>query len=809
MVGALDDLVVVDLSSRFSGAFASRLFGDYGAEVLLIEPSSGHPLRGEPPFLDDVPGEDRSFVHAFANWNKNSLCSVNNDSLVRIISQCDVLVTTTTESKSIDWYQRHLSPNAIHLAITAHGLRSPLRNAPGNNLTISARCGWASINGFGSEPPLSMPRNQCGIVGGVTGFIASTAALRRRNATRTAELVDVSELDAFALTVSPWGVAGAYNGHQPRIGENRARSRGSPGPLWDLADGRMNFGLADFKNWTQAMKSVGLPEIGARKNLIPDIGRHSQDLRDVVHGLTNTLPHLERWTVFHQLTQLRCVVGVVQDMDDLVGNEQVVAREFIGQTEMAGRLICTSGAPARSSPSTWRFQHPAPRLRSKVVSNLNSKSIKSHPFSPLSREDMERGPLASIRVLSFGQAWSGTFATELLAFLGADVVQVASHYHPDAFRRISNVVPPMVSDALRIQHPRNTQGHYNSVNLHKREITLDVRSDKGREILWQLIPKYDVIVDNFRPGVLPSWGVTLAKLNRLRRGVIWASISGYGESGPYRDYPANGATTEPMSGFSSIFGYEGESGMNTGGLYPDPVSGYFLVAGVMAALAHRDKTGLPQRVDLSMMEAVSATLGDYLMEYSTTGISPKPIGNRHQRHVPHGVYPTSDQYWIALAIESDSMWKSFLGIIQDTALQNQKYTTEMGRRAAEDDINERICAWTGERNADDVEAQLIQRGICAARVVPLLELYKKPPQHFIDSGFISKIDHPEAGPTWLPGRPWNFSGAKQVPIQPAPCVGEHSREVFSEELGIEGTTYQDWVKEGLTGTAHEVSQLSG
>lgn len=796
--------MVVDLTSRFSGAFASRLFGDYGATVILVESESGHPLRHEPPFLDDEPGMDRSLVSAFANWNKKSFCASDKDSVASLIAQADVLVTTTTESKDLNWYQNLLAQNAVHLSITAHGLNSPLTRVPGNNLTTSARCGWASINGYGSEPPLSMPRNQCGIVGGVAGYIAACAALRRRDTTSEAEFIDVSELDAFALSVHPWGVAGAYNGHQPRVGPHRTRARGSPGPLWDMSDGRMNFGLADFKNWTQAMDVVNLPELGRQESLIPDIGRHSQDLRPVVHGLADTLPRLARWDVFHQLTQLRCVVGVVQDMRDLVDNEQIVAREFITQSEVDGRTVRTSGPPARSSPSRWQLRTPAPQLGSTAASELPAKRRRPRANVGLSQDDIEKGPLANIRVLSFGQAWSGTFATELLALLGADVVQVASHYHPDAFRRISNAVPAKIEDQTRPQHPRNTQGHYNSVNLHKREITLDVRSKRGREILWQLIPKFEVLVDNFRPGVLPTWGVSLEKLNEIRPGMIWASISGYGESGPYRDYPANGATTEPMSGFSSIFGYEGDPGMNTGGLYPDPISGYFLVAGILAALSHRDKTGLPQRVDLSMMEAVSATLGDYIMEFSASSKAPKPSGNRHSMHVPHGVFPTKDEYWVAIAIESDSMWTSLVTAIEDSMLANDIYKEVSGRREHEHDIEQRISLWTQSRDAGEIEETLCGAGVCAARVVPLVELYTNPPQYFIDSGFIGKITHPEAGDTWLPGRPWQFSYAKQVPINPAPCVGQHSKEVFADELGIDEATYHEWVREGLTGTMDEV-----
>lgn len=808
MIDSLANIRVVDLSNRFSGAFASRLFGDFGAEVLLVEPPEGHPLRYEPPFLNGCVGDEQSFVHAFANWNKKSVIVDEQDDRNALIRSADVVVTTTCNRKTIE-QTRELAPShSVLLSITPHGIDDPLTDIPGNNLTISARSGWASINGYGSEPPLAMPRNQSDIVGGIAGFIAAVAAMRRRNSTDHAELVDVSELEAFALTVHPWGVAAAYSNVPPRIGANRARTRGSPGPLWNLADGKMNFGLADFKNWTAAMEAVNRPDLGAKQNLIPDIGRHSQDLREVVHGLAETLPQLNRWDVFHSLTQLRCVVGVVQDMKDIVNNEQFDQRNFFVDTMVHEKPVKTSGAPAMLSPSPWRLRHTAPKLGSARQDQLDPKCKLSAELSRLSEAELQEGPLVGVRVLSFGQAWSGTFATELLALLGADVVQVASHYHPDAFRRIRNVVPPGVADPTRMQHPRNTQGHYNSVNLHKREITLDVRNKKGKKVLWQLIPKFDIVVDNFRPGVLPSWGINLEELHRVRPGMIWASISGYGESGPYRDYPANGATTEPMSGFSSIHGYNGDTGMNTGGLYPDPISGYFLVAFILAAQNHRDRTGLPQRVDLSMMEAVAAVLGDYVMEYSASNEVPIPTGNDHLRHAPYGIYPTKDEWWVAIAVESDQMWRKLVETVGDPALRRGEFVIESSRLRQRAHIDEKIEAWTKSETALQIEKALCESGVCAARVVPLTELYRKPSAHFVESGFLNRIYHPEAGATWLPGRPWRFSEAVQVPIRPAPCVGEHSWEVFRDELGIDKETYEAWVAEGITGTLYEIQNTA-
>ncbi|MCY3812916.1 MAG: CoA transferase [Gammaproteobacteria bacterium] len=805
MVAPFAGLRVVDLSTRFSGAFAARLFGDFGADVALAEPPEGHPLRFEPPFLQDQPGPDRSVVHAYVNWNKRAVQIAPNARIDDLIAHADVVVTTAAEPALAD-ISRRLPPTAVHLSVTPHGLDDPLRGVPGNNLTMSARVGWSSINGYADEAPLRMPRDMSGVVGGVTGFITAAAALRRRNATGQAERVDVSELEAFALTVHPWGVASVYHGRASR-GPGGGRRRGAPGPLWDLEDGQMNLGLADFHNWQQAMTVCNLPEVGARPELIPDIGRHSQDMRDVVHGLAETLPKLKRWDVFHALAKLRCVIGVVQDVEDLTRNEQFVARDFFVSTSIEGRSVRAGGAPARLKPSPWRLRKPAPRLGEPQQPDWQPRPEPAEP--PKATAASPAGPLTDVRVLSFGQAWSGTFGTELLALLGADVVQIASTKHPDAFRRISNRVPAAVFDASRRQHPANTQGHYNAVNLHKREVNLDLTSAAGQDILWRLLPKFDVVVDNFRPTVLPKWGITLERLHEIKPGMVWASISGYGEDGPYRDYPANGATTEPMAGLSSLHGYAGDRGMNTGGLFPDPIGGYFLVATILAALEHRDRTGEAQRVDLSMMESVAAVVGDALVEYDATGRKPQPLGNHHPRIAPHNTYRTKGDDWLALATETESEWNALKSVVADARLDESRFADPGKRKENEEELDTILGAWCAERDAAETESVLNDAGVCAARVVPLTEIYSRPDPHFAAAGFIARIEHPEAGPTWLPGRPWRFSAAPSEPIRPAPCVGEHSREVFAQELGMTGAEYEALVASGVTGTLDEMASAKG
>ena len=208
--------------------------------------------------------------------------------------------------------------------------------------------------------------------------------------------------------------------------------------------------------------------------------------------------------------------------------------------------------------------------------------------------------------------------------------------------------------------------------------------------------------------------------------------------------------------------------MNTGGLYPDPVSGYFLVATIMAALAHRDRTGESQRVDLSMMEAMTVVCGDAVVEYDATGKVPRPRGNYHPRIAPHNNYPARDGKWLALAAESETAWQALVAHMADPRLSEKRFATMASRKANESVLDQIIGEWTAKEDASQAEHQLGVMGVTAAQVKDFYQIYSQPDPDFKASGFIGQVDHPEAGRNWLPGRPWRFSAAAPSPIRPAP-----------------------------------------
>jgi crotonobetainyl-CoA:carnitine CoA-transferase CaiB-like acyl-CoA transferase len=779
---------VVDASRRFSGALAGRLFGDFGADVVLAEPPEGHPLRHEPPFLAGRAGAESSAVHAYVNWNKRSVVVRNAAEAESVFADADVIIADG----------RVAQPHAarVVLSITPYGSGSPLTGQPGNELTAAALSGWCSINGLRGEAPLRMPGFQAGYLAGAAGFVAAAAVLR--GSATGPQQVDVSELEAMALSVHPWGVAAAYQDGENADPESRRGQRGTPGPLYEAADGPLSMAVAYFRHWPEAMAALGLPELGAEEELIADGTRHTRDLSKVIDRIVATLPGLHRWPVFHDLASLRCPVGVVQDVASLLADEQLASRGFFVDAMVDGHAVRAPGAVAICEPPLWQLRASAPRLGSSKLAERPARP-GSPSLRPEDRASGSASPLDGVRVLSFGQAWSGAFGTELLALLGAEVVQIGSLTRHDSWRRAGAPVPAAIADPGRPQHPMNTQGLYNSVNLDKRELALNLETPRGQALLWELLGRFDVVVDNFRPGVMDKWGVTLERLHELRPGIVWASISGYGATGPYGAYPAIGTTIEPMSGLTSLHGYEGEQCRNTGGLYPDHVSGYLLAGYVLAALAASDRSGQPQRIDLSMMEAVAAFCGDAVVGFGADGRLPGPMGNHHLRVAPHNVYAAADSDWLALACDDDEAWAALQAYVAEPALAQPAFATMASRKAHEPELDAILSRWCASRPAAQTAAALRLLGVTAAPVVALAQLWARPGQAHLDSGFITSVDHPEAGPTWLPGSPWTINGHRPA-VTPAPCVGQHSAEVLSAEAGIGEDEYRSLVAGGITGT---------
>ncbi len=407
--------------------------------------------------------------------------------------------------------------------------------------------------------------------------------------------------------------------------------------------------------------------------------------------------------------------------------------------------------------------------------------------------------LDGVRVLAATQAWSGTFATELLALSGAEVIQVEARQRPDVWRMgFDSPVPDALQSVTSARNAWNCSGFYNSVNLNKRAITLDLKADEGVELFRGLVPSADIVVDNFAPGVMDRLGLGYEALREIRPDVIACSISAFGASGPYERFIGIGGTVEPAAGMSALLGYEDGQPLNSGAMYPDPVSGYYGFAAIVTALFHRLRTGEGQFVDVSMMESNHTLVGDATLQYALTGALRPRLGNRSLSFAPHGIYPArGEERWIAIATEDESQWSALCAIAGRGWEDDGRFTSNEARRANEVALDEAIAEWTAQHDRDALAEWLGGAGVIAAPVLDAIGVAHD--LVFAERGVIQEVAHSEAGPWRQAAVPYRFSQTPMEVTGPSPLHGEHSREVLREFLGVDDAQYADLEARAITG----------
>jgi len=409
------------------------------------------------------------------------------------------------------------------------------------------------------------------------------------------------------------------------------------------------------------------------------------------------------------------------------------------------------------------------------------------------------GPLAGTRAIVLTQAWAGTYCTELLAFLGVDVIQIEVRKRPDSWRGGYDTPLAKALEAVSTaEHPWNCSALYNSVNLNKRCITLDLQTDAGVQIFKRLLPFADFVAENFSPRVLGNLGFDYEAMRAVKPDIILCSLSAYGATGPWRNIPGIGGTIEPTSGMSALLGYEDGPPLNSGQMYPDAAAGILGLGALLTALHHRDRTGEGQYIDFSMQEASLCFVGEAALEYELTGAQRPRMGNKHPNFAPHGIYPCrGDDRWVAIACESEGEWLNLARFAALGWAADVRFQDAPARKLNEAALDAAISAWTADHERGTLAERLSAAGVIAAPVIDAGELADDA--NLRQRGVITDVDHPETGPWPQAASPFAFSGVENPPIRPAPLHGQHTAEVLAELLDVTPEEYERWVADGVSG----------
>ena len=380
-------------------------------------------------------------------------------------------------------------------------------------------------------------------------------------------------------------------------------------------------------------------------------------------------------------------------------------------------------------------------------------------------------PLAGITVLDFGQIFQGPYATMLMAKGGADVIKIEPPRGEPLRRRVlatgGDTTLPMAM-----------------LNANKRGVTLNLKSDRGKDLLKQMVRRADVLLENFSPGTMDGLGVGYDVLKAINPRLIYATGTGYGITGPDRDNLAMDFTIQANSGIMSVTGDPSGPPMKAGPTLVDFMGGIHLYAGVMTALFHRMATGEGQLVEVAMQETVYPSLASSYDYFLRTGKAPPRAGNRQAglSSAPYNAFVTTDGH-VAVHVVTEEHWPNLLRAMgREDLLDDPRFKTHPDRAANMEATEAVVTAWTATRTKWEVAAILKQARVPAAPVRNAMEVMNDAHMH--ERGMLQHVDHPSLGDVILPNSPLRLHGADRPDPIPSPSLGQHNMDVYGGWMGL-------------------------
>ena len=378
------------------------------------------------------------------------------------------------------------------------------------------------------------------------------------------------------------------------------------------------------------------------------------------------------------------------------------------------------------------------------------------------------GALSDIKVLDLTRVLAGPYATMLLADLGAEIIKIEQ---------------PEKGDDSRAYGPykNGESAYFMSLNRNKESITLNLKAPEGKEILKELVKKVDVLVENFRPGTMERLGLGYEILKEINPRLIYASSTGYGQTGPYSQRPAYDAVVQAMGGIMSITGQVDGMPTRVGTSIGDITAGLFCAVGILAALHERERSGLGQMVDVAMLDCQVAILENAISRYEFTGEIPQPIGNRHPSIVPFETFNTlSDP--IMVAAGNDRLWATLCGLLELDIANDPRFVTNLGRNENYLTLRPILAEKFMTKTAQEWQPMLDEAGIPSGPINTVDKVVAN--EQVIAREMILEVEHPTAGTTRIPGIPIKLSRTPGEIRMAAPVLGADTEKLLSQYLGL-------------------------
>ena len=777
---------IVELGSLPAAAYCGKLFADFGADVVKLEPPDGDPGRSGLPAID-IGGGSESGYFGYLNANKKSTIAdpARADSRAAVqglLRLADVLIDSsdaaTRVALGIDHAAlRAANPQLVILDISWFGNSGPYQDFQATDSVCRALAGLVQLVGEDAGPPQLQPEYQAGIVGGLAAFIAGMAALQF-NALDGGRRFELSVLEAnVALAEYQFAHAYALGAGQKRWGINRFQPT-YPLGIYPCKEGWIGITVVTPVQWKSFCRLLGLDDLIGDARYLTNMER----LQDAAALEARFVPRFRDKTAaewFALALEERLPFAIVPDMATALTLEQHRLRGAFVTIQHGKRRYQAPASPLKLTRTPARPGGRVPRLGEHAPAFAPAPPARAATL-PAARITAAKLPLEGVRIVDLSMGWAGPTATRHMADLGAEVIKVEACQYPDWWRGVDN--RPIVLEQVLYEK----SAWFNILNRNKRGVTLDLTVPDGVRLLKELVQGAEAVVENYSVDVLPKLGLDYTALRQVNPSLVMVSMPAFGASGPWRDCRAYGSTLEQASGLPSVSGPADGPPMMNHIAYGDAIGGLNAAAALLVGLLHRRRTGEGQHIDLSQVECMLPLVAPWLIEQSATGKVAPRLGNRHPTYRPHGIFRAAgDDQWILVTATSDAMRRSLCHVIGRDDL-------------ADDAIEAAVEDWTSTRGADAAMQALQQAGVAAGVVRSPLALLDDPQLRargfwqFVERAFVGR--HPQPSP------PYREAGAPYAVRGAAPTLGQHNGDVLADRLGLSAIEIARLEAAGVIGT---------
>jgi len=769
--GPLRGKRIIEVGGRMV-SYAGRLLSDLGADVIVLERPASEDVNAVPPHATSPSGIRVSLDREYRQQTKRSVAvdwtSPDALPLLRLIgADADAVLVTSRPGRAVvglsprpalEW----AADDAVVCAVTAYGLTGPQRHWRATPFTAFAGSGLMSVTGPVDGPPLAMPGAHMFDLAGVRAAYLVQASLLTRRDDAGGVAIDLSVHESASwqkLTIDQFDTSG-------RIPDRRTNFGPPPGGVWQCRDGRVDIAAHALHHWSIFVDVLGRPEELASP-LYEDRAMRVQ-LFDLLTELIK--PYMaERGAADFvdraQAAGLPCALSF--DPGEIADDPHMVDRQFFVTVESAALgSVRVPGHPFRSDPPLQVPRRPASAAgadtdslcRELGVSEERSSTWRALPASA------ERGPLAGLRVISFGTFVVGNVCATMLSDLGAEVAKVESPRRPEALRSYFSLDHPNIHEPSGIR----TTNMFASLTSGQRSISLNMDVDSGRDLFRRLVTEADVVVENFSPGQLDRWGCGFETLSRLRPGLVLASLTGYGQTGRRARYRAYASNIANYLGLASSWAFDGT--------HFDFVGAHHATSAILAAVESVRRGGPAVHIDMAQAETGAAVMAPLYL----ASINGGPAWSQGPNEVPGSALSAvfaclGDDGWVAVDLEDAADAAEARALLELGEVDTDDEGAMTSLRAA-------LTTWCAGLTPYQAALRLQRVGLAAAVVENLEDLWRDP--QLRSRGFYRDVVHPDIGWRELPASPDQVALGLPRTTRPGSRLGADTSPVLRSWLGL-------------------------